>query len=138
MPQVLLIDDDKESMKYYEMAMRLDGYDIGRAMNPDEAMEYVTHHPEPDIVILDIMLPPGDLFAENPECDQGLRTGILLYPELRQHYGKVPFIVLTNLRNPDTIRDFSEIAPNVPVHQKIDTPPQKLLDMLRKMVPQED
>ncbi len=134
MTLVMLIDDDKEAMMYYIMALKQEGFDVEQVPGPDEAMEYICNQSNcrPDIIILDIMLPPGKRYAGNPACDNGLRTGILLYPELKEHCNNVPFLVLTNLRKAP--KDFKEVAPDVPVLQKINTPPFDLVNRIKKIL----
>ncbi|MFX0194578.1 MAG: response regulator [Candidatus Hodarchaeota archaeon] len=134
MALVMLIDDDKEPMMYYIMALKQGGFDVQQINDPDEAMEYICNQSNrrPDIIILDIMLPPGKRYEGNPACDNGLRTGILLYSELKEHYSNVPFLVLTNLRK--AAKDFKRIAPDVPVLQKIDTPPFDLVNRIRRII----
>ncbi len=136
MPVVLVIDDDIEPMKYYVMALEKSGFDVVQKRDPDEAIDYLagSDDPEPNIVILDIMIPPGKRYAHNPECDKGLRTGLLLYPELRRFCRETPFIVLTNLRNPQTMDDFKNVAPDVPTYEKNLTPPFELVDIVNEML----
>ncbi|MFH1936314.1 MAG: response regulator [Bacteroidota bacterium] len=84
--RVLLIDDEKVAMQFYIKALRESGYEVIQVCDPDEAVEYMENSDErtPDIIILDIMLPPGNRFRGRPDVEEGLRTGVLLYPEL--HY----------------------------------------------------
>lgn len=134
MPLAMLVDDDKEPMQYYVMALKQEGFDVEQMSGPDEAMEYVCgeSNAKPDVIILDIMLPPDQRYQGNPACDDGLRTGILLYPELKKAYPNVPFLVLTNLRKASD--DFKEIAPEIKVLQKIDTAPFDLVSHVKEII----
>jgi len=134
MPLIMLIDDDKEPMLYYIMALKQEGFEVKQVTGPDEAMEYVCAegNARPDVIILDIMLPPGKRYQGNPKCDDGLRTGILLYPELKRACPNVPFIVLTNLRKASD--DLKDVAPEVKVLQKIDMAPFDLVSHINKII----
>ncbi len=105
MSLVLLIDDEINPMQYYVRALKMEGFDVVQLTTADEALEYITNsrNRKPDIIVLDIMLPPGK-YENNPDSDQGLRTGILLYPDLKELCVNIPFIVLTNVTNPETLR----------------------------------
>jgi len=133
MALVLLVDDDQEPMLYYVMALKQEGFDVQQITGPDQALLYICdqNNRRPDIIIMDSMLPPGS-YAQNPECDQGLRTGVLLYPELKKHCTDIPFLVLTNLKR--AAKDFKTIAPDVPVLQKIDTPPFDLVSSIKRIL----
>ncbi len=134
MPLVMLVDDDKEPMQYYVMALKQEGFDVKQMPGPDEAMEYVCgeNNARPDMIILDIMMSPGTRYKGNPDCDDGLRTGILLYPELKEAYPSVPLLVLTNLKKASD--DLKEIAPEIKVLQKIDTAPFDLVSHVNKII----
>lgn len=135
MPLVMFIDDDKEPMQYYVMALDQEqGFEVKQMTGPDEAMEYVCGdgNARPDLIILDIMLPPGRRYQGNPACDDGLRTGLLLYPELKRACPNVPFIVLTNLRKASD--DLKDVAPEVKILQKIDTAPFDLVSHVNKII----
>lgn len=130
MALVMLIDDDREPMKFYVMALEREGFEVKQIPGPDEAIGYVRNpsNPRPDIIILDIMLPPGKRYEGKFECDEGLRTGILLYPELKEYCHNVPFLVLTNLKK--ARKDFRKVDSDVSILQKIDTPP---FDLVRRV-----
>ena len=121
MALVMLIDDDKEPMKYYVMALESEGHEVIQLFGPDETIEHLKEkdNPRPDVIILDIMMPPGRHYEGNAECKEGTRTGILVYPELSKWCPEVPVLVLTNHRGVQ--EHFRRITPRVPVLQKMDT-----------------
>ena len=83
-------------------------------------------------IILDIMLPPGKAY-EDKDTNEGLRTGVLLLPDLRRHCPGVPVVVLTNVKNPDTLREFKE-GPLLKLIKKTECPPFELVAVVEKMV----
>ncbi len=132
MALIMLIDDEKEAMKYYIKALELSEFDFIRFGDPDEVMEYVLNKdkPKPDLVILDLIMPPGKRYKGKVECEEGIRTGYLLYEDLKDHYSNVTFLVLTNLKNAEN--DFQEIAPHVQVYLKNDVPPFDLIRLIKE------
>lgn len=60
--KILLVDDEPQILKMVEMMLRKDGfYRIMTASNFSEALSSVTNN-NPDIAVLDVMLPDGDGF----------------------------------------------------------------------------
>jgi CheY-like chemotaxis protein len=132
MALIMLIDDEEEAMKYYIKALELSEFDFIRFGDPDKVMDHVLDKSKqkPNLVILDLIMPPGKRYRGKAECEEGTRTGYLLYEELRTHYSNVPFIVLTNLKNAKN--DFQQIAPHVQVYLKNDVPPFDLIRFIRE------
>lgn len=136
MPIVMLIDDDQEAMKYYILAIKQEGFELVHIKNPDETISYFNKptHEKPDIVILDIMLPPGEVFANYPDVDEGLRSGILLYRRIKDQCENIPFVVLTNLRNPQTISDLKDLSSDILIFHKDETTPFDLTDHIKGVI----
>lgn len=71
-PKVLIVDDEKLNVDLMEAFLLPYGYEILKAYNGDEALEIIFRE-EPDIVLLDIMMPGKDGFEvtkivkNNPE-----------------------------------------------------------------------
>lgn len=130
---ILLIDDEIEAMKFYVMALRKAGYAVEQLRGPDAVNAYIQkQRPVPDVILLDIMLPPGKEYAQNPMCRDGTRTGVFFYPSLAGKWPGRPTIALTNLQDPDTLRQFGDVAPNVPLYTKETTPPAALVKLVAK------
>jgi CheY-like chemotaxis protein len=92
MPKViLLVEDDFFVRDVYKIAMEGKGYRVVTAENGEEARQ-VFDREQPDVVLLDIMLP-------------GL-NGIEVLKYIRQKVdktGKVPVIMMTNLDTPESM-----------------------------------
>ena len=107
-PRILLIDDEQVPqakqptggyMWYYSYALREHGFLVLEVIGPDEAISALCADDAGfDLVLLDIMMPPGKTF-EQQDTVAGLRTGILLADKLRELAPDVPIVVLTNVEN---------------------------------------
>jgi CheY-like chemotaxis protein len=101
--RILIVDDElvpgqagATYMWYYVQALRDAGFDVKEAITVDEAVEALAcPGAEYDLVILDIMMPPGQAF-ERAASLRGLRTGVLLAKVISDTYPRVPMVVLTN------------------------------------------
>jgi DNA-binding response OmpR family regulator len=130
---ILLIDDDHTPTKYYVRRLEKDGYDVRHALNVDNALEEFRSLGESiSLIILDIMMPPGEAFRE-AETDHGLKTGFLLFEVIRKHLPTVPVIILTNqldeaVRTKIRIDDFTRIL------RKINCTPGDLLAEAAEML----
>jgi two-component system cell cycle response regulator len=59
--QVLIVDDEPLNVKLFASILSVDGYDISRAFNGEQALEKV-NEACPDLILLDIMMPGIDGF----------------------------------------------------------------------------
>jgi CheY-like chemotaxis protein len=134
---VLLIDDDVLCMRWYLEALKEEDFEAYQVRDPDAAIEYLsnTHTLRPDVIVLDIMLPPGQRYRGRPDCRGGLDTGILLYEEIRKICTDVPVIFLTSVLNPSTL---SALRPKAAVYDKSDLAPFELASVLRRVLGEED
>ncbi|MBV9271156.1 MAG: response regulator [Candidatus Eremiobacteraeota bacterium] len=80
--QILVVDDDRNLRKIIATNLELAGYDVALAANGAEALETLEHI-QPDLVILDVMMPAMD--------------GYEVARRIRRHpsNGNVPIIMLT-------------------------------------------
>ena len=131
MALIMLIDDEIEAMKYYVMALKRSGFEVIQCTNPDHAMERVLDKTlaDPDLLILDLIMSPGKRYEGRTDCEDGMRTGYLLYKELAEHCPNTPFLVLTNLPNAKV--EFPKVAEDVPVCLKEDVPPFDLVKLVK-------
>jgi DNA-binding response OmpR family regulator len=58
-PRVLIVDDDKVIQQLLEVNLELEGYEVAKASNGEEALAMV-HDFAPDLVLLDVMMPKLD------------------------------------------------------------------------------
>jgi len=134
MKRILLIDEEKEPMKYYLMALKQANYELIVTRTTDAAIKFLTddNNQCPDLCILDYMLPPGNRYKGNPDCNQGMSTGRLLYNDIRGIYPDLPIIILTNSR--DAFKEMKIINPNIPVLQKIENAPFDLVEFIKEVL----
>ena len=80
---VLLIEDDRDTLEMYKLKLEKDGYKVHVAMDGEEGVRRATEL-TPDIVFLDIRLPKKD--------------GFTVLEELRNQEGTadIPVIILSN------------------------------------------
>ncbi|MCK5601056.1 response regulator [Candidatus Pacearchaeota archaeon] len=130
---VLMVDDDKLPMQFYVRALTQQGYEVKLCLEPDSALDFaVKERSNICAIILDVMMPPGKAYKDK-DTDQGLHTGLFLFRDLRKLCEEVPVIVLTNVRNPVTLGEFSE-GPLLKVAQKMDFPPFELAGLVDAIV----
>jgi len=134
MSSILLIDDEKLPMDYYIRALKLSNLEVKQFFDPESVVKFIKQKkPHPKAIILDIMMLPGNMYNQE-ETNNGLRTGILLYKDLRVHYPNIPIVFLTNVSSPDIPRLPNETEETLVVAQKIDYPPFELVELIKKMI----
>jgi len=130
---VLLIDDDNLPMKFYVKALEHEGFRVNHCFNPDSALDFAMEETSRiDAIILDIMLPPGQIYRSENTND-GLKTSVLLLKDLRHYCPDAAVVVLTNVSKPSTLNEFKG-QNSVEVVQKISCPPFGLVEIVRKML----
>ncbi len=148
---VVLIDDEPYAMKYYTMGLELEGFEVVELATADKAYEFFEEpHPEVRVVVLDIMMPPGEHLADE-DHQQGLRTGIFIYSRILEQeallairHRPLPVAVLTNVSNPTTLellaRVQQERGPGTPlrVWAKMDVSPMAFGDQLARWLKELD
>ena len=81
--KVLLVEDDKDILDLYAIAFQREGFMVYTASDGQQAIEKF-HTKEPDILLLDIMMPNVDGYA--------------VLKEVRKDHKKyVPVVMMTNL-----------------------------------------
>ncbi len=136
--QIFMIDDDKLPMQYYIRSIEKNNFEVKYFTRPDDAFKYLDEeHPHIDGIILDIMLPPGEKY-KGEETNQGLRTGVFVWRDIRNNYkdySNIPIIVLTNVRNPKTLAEFKgEGIDLLRIAFKPDCSPKILTTLLKEML----
>jgi len=59
LPRVLVVDDDKVIQQLLEVNLELEGYEVVKASNGEEALKMVQDI-RPDLILLDVMMPKLD------------------------------------------------------------------------------
>lgn len=130
--KVLIIDDEKIQASFYELALRRKGYEVEQSRDVDAALIKAAEW-QPDVIILDIMMPPGKRYAQKEHFD-GLRTGIFLIPDLLAALPGVLIVVSTVVRNPDTLNKVRSLLPPQQVTLKAQCDPQELANLVEGLI----
>lgn len=79
-------------------------------MDPQEALTAIeTEGGDLDLIILDIMLPLGEVFSKE-EATLGLRTGVLLLRRIQEQLPSVPVLVLTGVNSEPIRREILDLG----------------------------
>lgn len=117
MSTILVVDDHAETRKPLLRLLELEGYKALGAANALEALA-LAHHSDPDLIVLDVMLPPMD--------------GLTFLMRMREdeHRRETPVIVVSGLSDPQTVARARELG--VKAHLvKTQFSPQELLEMIK-------
>jgi DNA-binding response OmpR family regulator len=98
---VVLIDDDHGPMDYYVEAMETRGFVVTQFDSVDETYKWLddVDTPPPDLVVVDIMLPPQTRLAAE-QTDNGVRSGVFVARDILKKWPTMPILVLTNRPEP--------------------------------------
>jgi len=131
---VLMIDDDEWPTKFYETALLRRDFKVERCTDPDTAYEFAKENKgNLRAIVLDVMMPPGERY-KNRDTDDGLKTGILLYQDLRGIIKpNLPIVVLTNVWNRETLKTLPE-GEGLRIAEKLDVPPLELAMLVEEMI----
>jgi CheY-like chemotaxis protein len=128
-----MIEDEARANVYYLRALEKSGFDVMQIKDAGEAVEYVRdERNQIDLILLDIMMAPGR-YRDRNGIEQGLRTGVFVYEEIRACRPNVPVLVLTNVQDPEALSAF-EAGPRLQVARKTQTPPFDLVEIVRGML----
>jgi CheY-like chemotaxis protein len=97
---ILFVDDEARDMSSYVDDLNLSGFEVSFQTSIDPALRvFQDNSDQIELLILDIMLPHGEAF-DSVETEQGMRTGIRFYEEVRRIAPDLPVIVFTNVSDP--------------------------------------
>lgn len=116
MAKILIVEDDKDLNRAYQLILTKDGHDVESAFNGDEALDKLKNF-NPDLILLDLLMP--------------VRSGIEFLKEydLAHKHPNVSVIVFTNLENDPQIEQAFDLGVKKCV-VKSWTPPQGLLKVV--------
>src|SRR5262249_24741430 len=104
---ILMIDDEPRGISSYKEELEFSGYPVVYHRKVDEALKALDEgRQEVELVILDIMMPPGQTFANDEGAQRGLRTGVRVYDVLREWLPDCPVIILTHVTDPRVVQRF--------------------------------
>src|SRR5438552_1263795 len=129
---VLIVDDESLHASFYELALKRKQFTVIRATSVEEGLERVVAD-RPDVVVVDIMMPPGKLY-ENAQHFEGLRTGVYLIQDIQRLSPESTIVVATVVKNPETLDMLREMLPAAQVVLKREYDPPKLADLVEKLL----
>src|SRR5919201_1075268 len=89
---VLMVDDDPDALALADLRMTLAGYSVRRADSVNALLHSLLDYGNPDLLLLDVLLPDGD--------------GFDVLAKMRRHhtYCLMPIVMLTGLDKPADVR----------------------------------
>jgi CheY-like chemotaxis protein len=128
-PLVLMIDDNEWPTRMYVLALEQAGLAVKHCRTTEEALQ-AAQAVTPSALVVDIMIPPGQPYREK-DTGEGLKTGVLLYADLRNRFPDAAAFILTNVADPDVLAHFQP-GPLLRVVKKDDTPPTQFATLVRR------
>ena len=130
---ILFIDDEPRYVEAFRDELVDHGHQVTLIADVDKAITFLpVNGAEVELVILDIMMPPGRALGDT-DTKKGQRTGVHLYQELRTLAPNLPFIILTNVSDPEVKKDF-ENESNCRFIQKYEYYPFEVVDIAQEMI----
>jgi CheY-like chemotaxis protein len=126
---VLLVDDENIPTTYYLRALERAGFIVVRTKSTEEALSAARARLF-DLVILDMMMPPGAY----DDRSGGLNTGVFLLADIRKEQTKARFMMLTNVTNEQKLEEIRECEPTVVIAPKAEYPPNELVELALKVL----
>ena len=85
MPKILVVDDDADFQRVHRVVLESRGFEVSAAYTAEEGLEKIRDE-EPDLVILDVMLPDG-------------HEGFEVARQVREELGQrdLPLLMLTSI-----------------------------------------
>ena len=117
MPRIFIVDDDYAS-EILADTLRNVGHDVQRYHSADEALQDIERIASADLLILDVMMPPGAL---GTTTGGGRTAGMAVYRRLRKVNGNLPVLAYTASSDQDVLIVFQQ-DPRAAVVPKWSTP----------------
>lgn len=131
---ILIVDDEEMPTQLYQQALEDSAYKVTVAQTTDEAIKILERSIPPDLVILDCMMPPGDVFRDDPNVEDGMRSGLMLWDKIARIGNNTKTMFLTNVRANDLLDEMKRRAGPHRVKQKGRTPPSALVHEVRDIL----
>lgn len=128
-----MIDEETKRSKAIKDYLEESGFEVLFFYSVDRSYEFIKCNiGNIDLIILDIMMPDGDLFADEL-TENGLLTGYLYYNKLRQEFGySIPVIVYTAINRDEIINNLKS-QENTSVFRK-PTRPSTIVSEIIKLI----
>ncbi len=129
-----MVDDDQLMMSTYETVLKMRKFEVTRFHGQgcvDRALGFLEKESASvDIMVIDIMMPPGEAFKDE-DTDQGMRTGVFLLERLNAQYPSIPSLVLTNVQDEAILEAVRKVAPQLRILRKPQCPPLDLVKIIQ-------
>jgi len=125
MPRILIIDDDRDFVTTVEMILSAHGFETEAATTPEEGLDKVLST-DPDLVILDVMMPTG---YEGFEVARAIRE--------KHKLVNLPVLMLTSIHGAKQVPyRFAPDEHYLPVDSFVDKPiePEQLVETIQGML----
>lgn len=130
---ILFVDDEKREMHSYVTELYFSGYEVSFENNVDDALTFVAANLNRiDLLILDIMMPPGSSFKD-VDTEDGLRTGVRFYERIRENAPNLPVMIFTNVSDECVAERFRREA-KCRFLQKKNYLPYQLVEKVKEML----
>ncbi len=88
---ILIVEDDPDQLALADLRITMAGYQVRTALTVKEMLRSLVEQGQPDLLLLDVMLPDGDGFS--------------VLERLRRHpyFGSLPIVMLTAKHDPEDI-----------------------------------
>lgn len=122
MAKILLIEDEPLTVKIYTTYLKAEGHQVASADNGEDGLRLASKL-QPDLIVLDIMMPKLDGFSflrEIKDNEKTKKIPVLIYSNLSsdedikkaQKLGAAHFLVKSNLTPTQVINKFKEYLPH--------------------------
>jgi len=125
MPRILIIDDDRDFVTTVEMILSAHGFETEAATTPEEGLDKVLST-DPDLVILDVMMPTG---YEGFDVARAIRE--------KHKLVNLPVLMLTSIHGAKQVPyRFAPDEHYLPVDSFVDKPiePEQLVETIQGML----
>ena len=99
MKKIALIEDDVTIKEMYKMKLEMEGYSVVCANDGEKALEVIKKE-NPDLILLDILMPKKDGFEVLKELKNSQDSGVK----------SIPVVMLTNLSNREDIAEAEKLG----------------------------
>lgn len=105
---ILWVEDDLYSLEGALEYLRHKGHRVLTARDGTEALAMLRrHHRDLGLVILDVMLPPGDALADMDTFD-GRRTGLVVARTIHERYPNLPLLGASAVIDPEIVAWYTQ------------------------------
>jgi CheY-like chemotaxis protein len=130
---ILVVDDDLRRMESVIDQLRDDGFEVEPVATIDEAYLRISAHPNGiECVILDIMMPPGNLLVDE-DTESGLRSGVRFFDRIRLSHPNLPVLVLTNIDDQRAEELFAQKS-HCKFYRKEELRPKEVTEQVRELL----